>query len=255
MTDARLCNHNIALSITANGGIYTSGTVWDRSPPYSPTRYDSPVNNDYPYSNPGLPYYHQPHASRARQASHAPYLGYNAYPNASRTPESGGSLAVGLPLWHDYQGNLNNSSDSEASYTGGIGSFFHNGMADQVLLPGPFGSSQVLTAAERDLIEKDDLTVPASRPHDALVDVSLNEATYTNDDRYLGSYWLWVHSLYPVVHKPSFNLQEASPLLRAGMLALGAHALGDSVDKTNARIVHERCTKVLKKVSGSSDPE
>lgn len=247
MTDAGLRNHN-ALPIAANGGIYGGGTIWDPSPPYSPTRYDSPTNNDYPYPHLGLPYYHQPHASRARQASHTSYLGYNVFPNASRTPDSGGSLAVGLPHWHDYQGNLHNSSDSEASYTAGMGNIFHNAMAEQVLLPGTLGSSQILTAAERDLMEKDELVVPQGSPRDSLVDLSINESTHTNEDRYLGAYWLWVHPLWPVVHRPTFNLHEASPLLRAGMLALGAHAIGDSLDKTNARIVHERCIKVLKKV-------
>lgn len=249
MTGADLRNHNIALPIAAHEGIYAGGTIWDPSPPYSPTRYDSPTNNDYPYPNPGLPYYHQPHASRARQASHASYLGYNVFPNASRTPESAGSLAVGLPHhWHGYQGNLNNSSDSEASYTASMGNFFHNAMAEQVLLAGTLGFSQILTAAERDLMEKDELAVPQGSPRDSLVDLSTNETIHTNEDRYLGAYWLWVHPLWPAVHRPTFNLREASPLLRASMLALGAHALGDFLDKTNARILHERCIKILKKV-------
>lgn len=228
-----------------------TGGFWDPSPPYSP-RYDSPTNNDPQYSHPGLPYYNQPHASGARQASHASLLGYHSFPQASDTPESAGSSTVCLPHWahnaQDYYGNLNNSSDSEASYTAGMSGFYNPAMTDQVLLPGAFGSCRMLTAADRDMMERDALIVPSASRHDSLVEVNVSEPVYTNEDRYLGAYWLWVHPLYPVVHRPSFSLGDASPLLKAAMLALGAHALGDAVDKTNGRIVHERCMKVLKKV-------
>lgn len=245
--------HRFTIPIAANGNIQHDhvASFWDLSPPYSP-RYDLPTNNDYPYSNPGLPYYHQPHANRPRQTSHVSYLGHDSFPQASNTPESTGSSTTCHPNWAhnapDYQGSLNNSSDSEASYTAGMGSFYNSVLPDQVLLPAAFGSSRMLTASDRDLMEQDDLIIPSDTRHDSL-DITANGPAYTSEDRYLGAYWLWVHPLYPVVHRPSFRLHDASPLLKAAMLALGAHALGDPLDKTNARYVHERCMKVLKKVS------
>ena len=121
-------------------------------------------------------------------------------------------------------------------------------MSDQPMLLGSFGSSRILTPEDRDLMEHDDLLIPTRSPRGSSADLSLDENIYTNEERYLGAYWLWVHPFYPVVHRPSFLLQTASPLLKAAMLALGAHALGDTEDKKNARIVHERCAKVIKKV-------
>ncbi|KAK3651547.1 hypothetical protein LTR56_005689 [Elasticomyces elasticus] len=70
---------------------------------------------------------------------------------------------------------------------------------------------------------------------------------FSNEDKYLASFWMWTHPLFPVVHKPSFDLQTASPVLRSTMLALGAHMLHDSTDANNARLIHESVQKVLKK--------
>lgn len=243
----------LAVSGSSQHNTFGAGAFLNPSPPYSP-QYDSPTNREHSCPDFGLPYYHQPRSSRARHASHTSYSGYGAFQQPSSTPDSAGSSTVCLPHWahnaQDFQGNLNNSSDSEASGTAaGVGSFHNQVMMDHVLLPGAFGSSRLLTADDRDAMERDDLVIPCSSRHDSLVDLSIAEPAYSNEERYLGAYWLWVHQLYPVVHRPSFNLHDASPLLKAAMLALGAHALGDSLDKTNARIVHERCVKVLKRVS------
>ena len=122
-------------------------------------------------------------------------------------------------------------------------------MDDHLLLGGSSHPSRGPTLEERDLMESNDLIVPTSTVHGSSLDLTLNsldEATYTNEERYLTAYWLRIHPLFPVVHRPSFTIQTASPLLRAAILALGAHALGDAADKTNARQIHERCLKVLK---------
>lgn len=246
---------SLPIAANANGSMHhdhiAGGALWDPSPPYSP-RYDSPTNGDYPYANPMLPYYHQPHQKGARLPSQTSYLGYSSFQQTSNTPESTGSSTVCLPHWarnaQDFAGNLNSSSDSEASVAAGLGGLYNSAMTEQVVLPGTYSSSQMLTAADRDLMEKDDLIVLPTARHDSMVDLNTNEPPYTNEERYLGAYWLWVHPLYPVVHRSSFSLDDSSPLLRVAMLALGAHALGDALDKTHARIVHERCMKVLKKV-------
>ncbi|KAK3709086.1 hypothetical protein LTR37_011065 [Vermiconidia calcicola] len=227
---------------------FSFGVQWDPSPPYSPTGYDSPTN-EVEFSS-GLPYY-QPQSQRARHLSNASYLGSYTLPHTTRSPVSAGSSTVHLPQWggnaHDpvYQ-HLNTSSGSESSVGNNFG-IYNSDMADQQILLGTFGSSGVLTPEDRDFMETDDLVVPSNTSQGSSLDFSLDDSTYTNEERYLSAYWHWVHAYYPVVHRPTFSIQNVSPLLRAAMLALGAQALGDAADKGNARIMHERCTKVLKK--------
>lgn len=103
----------------------------------------------------------------------------------------------------------------------------------------------------RDALEQAELSVHMVSPESSALNLSLDEVTYTNESRYLAAYWRFVHPLYPVVHRPSFDRHNASPMLRASMIALGAQALNGSSDKTTARLAHERCVKVLKKVSGT----
>ncbi len=122
-------------------------------------------------------------------------------------------------------------------------------MTDPQLPLAPFGAQRVITPEDRDFMhEINDLLIPTPSPQSSTADFGLDEASYTNDDRYLGAFWRWIHPFYPVVHRPSFILPSASPLLKAAMLALGAQALPDTSDRRNARIIHERCLKVVKKV-------
>lgn len=92
-----------------------------------------------------------------------------------------------------------------------------------------------------------DLLIPTTTAQGSSSDLTLDGIPFANEQRYLGAYWMWVHPLYSVVHKSTFSLENASPLLRAAMLALGAHMLQNSTDMANARIIHERCMKVLQK--------
>ena len=122
-------------------------------------------------------------------------------------------------------------------------------MANQQLPLGTFSAQRVLTPEDRDFLhEMDDLLIPTPSPQGSTVDFALDEVNYTNDERYLGAFWRWVHPFFPVVHRPTFIMPNASPLLKAAMLALGAQALPDTSDRRNARIIHERCVKVVKKV-------
>lgn len=142
------------------------------------------------------------------------------------------------------------SSSSDGAYTNNS-AVFGNVFGDQHLIPVyANGSTRMMPAEERDLLEMDKLTIPPRSRHGGSYDTHLD---VTNERRYLRTYWMWVHPLFPVVHKPSFNLAEASPLLRAAMLALGAHVLQTSEDMGNGRIIHERCTKVLTQARISDD--
>lgn len=241
----------VAVETTTSYPEFTiGGWQWDPSSPYSPSGYDSPPSGAY--YPPGGPPYFQPQFSRERHSSDASYL-YYPYPQSSRSPVSAGSSTIRLPLhWgqsaHDpnFQ-HFGTSFGSDNSFQKSFDTY--NGhMADQHFHLGAFDTQRLLTPEDRDLMEQDDLLVPAPSPHGSSGDFGVDQIDYTNDQRYLGTYWRWVHPLFPVVHRPSFILPNASPLLRAAMLALGAHALTDSADKRNARIIHERCVKVVKKV-------
>ena len=220
------------------------------SSPYE-SEYESPTYGIYhPYG--GAPYF-QPQFGRERQPSDASYWSYNPYPPTSRSPISAGSSNIDLNLqWgpsaHDpnFQ-HFGTSFGSDNTFQKGFG-LYSGHMATQQFHLDSFNTQRMLTPEDRDFMEHDDLLVPAPSPHGSTVDFGLDETDYTNDQRYLGAYWRSMHPLFPVVHRPSFILPNASPLLRAAMLALGAHALPDTADKRNARIIHERCVKVIKKV-------
>lgn len=144
---------------------------------------------------------------------------------------------------------LSGSSSSESIH----GQDNYNGFGHQHSLQlAVDGSVRMTTAEVRDNMEFGDLLVPSTMPQDSSSE-TLAGLSFTNEQRYLGAYWTWLHDIYPLVHKPTFNLDAASPLLRASMLALGAHMLQNSTDMDNARIIHERCAKILKRrdVDGS----
>lgn len=105
-----------------------------------------------------------------------------------------------------------------------------------------------IMAIQRDLEEQPELELT----HFASMELSVVDGTDHADLypylRYVDSYWSLVHELYPVLHKPTFNVASTSPLLRAAVLALGAQGLGERRDLSYAKTLHERCIKVLKKV-------
>lgn len=219
-----------------------------------PLEFDGPgssSDSSFPYSSTGdasptLPYFnelpsHYPHSERRRQSSSFPDLGH-CIPTHHTSPSPvsvGSSTAVFRPYW------VQGTHEVPFQYFGalqGCENLYYNGndMANMHLLP-----------EYRDALEQAELSVHMVSPESSTLNLSVDEVTYINENRYLAAYWRFVHPLYPVVHRPSFDLQSPSPLLRASMIALGAQALNGSSDKTTARHVHERCVKVLKKVSGA----
>ncbi|KAK5127240.1 hypothetical protein LTR85_008602 [Meristemomyces frigidus] len=236
------------ISIDTTSGPYPEyhfGGMGQPSPPCSPTGFNSPTY-EYPYVN-GPPYYGHRYHPRPRNASAVSHYGGYGPPNASRSPVSAGSstyhvAANGQSPAFPY---LSEASSSDGTYGSGAYNIFGN---QHYLQLATDGSVRILTAEERDNMEFGDLSIPASLPQDsgALAD-TFDGITATNEQRYLGAYWMWIHPLHPMVHKPTFDLEAASPLLRASMLALGAHMLQNSMDMENARILHERCMKILKR--------
>lgn len=96
-------------------------------------------------------------------------------------------------------------------------------------------------------MEQDELVLSINTSRSSSLDLSFDDNTISNEERYFTAYWTWVHSLYPIVHQPSFNAHSTSPLLKAAILALGAQACDNAQDRRTARVIHERCVKVLQK--------
>ena len=111
-----------------------------------------------------------------------------------------------------------------------------------------FAAIEQFDPGYRDAMEQPDLAVDFGFHESTRLDLGLDGTLRTTEERYLAMYWSLVHPFFPVVHRPSFDMQTASPLLRAAVLALGAQASLDEDDKANARACHERCIKVLKMV-------
>lgn len=104
----------------------------------------------------------------------------------------------------------------------------------------------------RDMLERDELVTPTSAPQAASFGPNQYHYNMDNEQRYLDAFWSSTHPAWPVVHKPSFDVTYASPLLLSAMVTLGAYSTGNQIDAANACIVNKRCLNVLRKrtVSG-----
>lgn len=243
---------HVGMPITLDDATGGYSEIWAPSPPYS-SGYDSPTH-DQSFES-GGPYYGQPHVGRERNSSIASfYCGYNS-PSSSRSPASNGSSAH-LTQWSQsdawnassLHGYLDGSPGSESSYTD-IGPYNSSVFGDEHLVPATFnGSSRMMTAEERDSMEREMLALPTTHADNDL-GMCFDDVFTGDEERYLNAYWAWVHPLFPIIHRPSFDNQHASPLLKAAMLALGAHMMQTHADLNTGRIIHERCSKILKKVS------
>ena len=197
------------------------------------------------FNSPAAAYYTAPHiplqTARTRQSSDASNLGLYPPLYASPSPMSHASAAMPPPYW-SYVPQAPLSQAFEASYSSD--ELCYDSMGEQCEI------IDLQTLPEcRDLMESSELAVSGSGLEDASSFLDIGQSELTGEDRCLASFWHWVHPLYPVIHKPSFDFQTASPLLKAAVIALGAQAFDDASDKKHAKVVHERCLKVLKKVS------
>jgi hypothetical protein len=74
--------------------------------------------------------------------------------------------------------------------------------------------------------------------------------TYPSE-QYLNNYWRLFHPTFPVVHRPTFGGMNSSPLLCAAMIAINGQYSTDANTKRTSRLLHDRCIKLLEKVSDS----
>ncbi|QIW99913.1 hypothetical protein AMS68_005431 [Peltaster fructicola] len=224
----------------------TSGAVY---PTFGePRRHSSPIRNAFP----DHPYYGAS-GSLHNDAYYDPYR----YPNASHSPNSAESALLPLStvgeesIYHAFGTISTPSSDISAGPTA----------------TGPFNVSvldsshrrmssippHMTSPEERDLLEQMDLQTPTASMQAPDFGPNIALSVYDREERYLNAFWQVVHPLWPVVHRPTFDVLTTSPLLKAAMISLGAQSIGDVNDFSNARILHERCIKVLRKRTNSNN--
>jgi len=63
--------------------------------------------------------------------------------------------------------------------------------------------------------------------------------------QYLDNYWRLFHPSFPIIHKPTFDGVNESPMLKAAMLAVGAQYTDDAAAKAKSRSLYDRCLKLL----------
>jgi hypothetical protein len=68
-------------------------------------------------------------------------------------------------------------------------------------------------------------------------------------EHYLNNFWRLFHPTFPVVHRSSFKSMSPPPMLHAAMIALGGQYSTDMSVKRKSRILHDRCIKLLERVS------
>lgn len=223
------------------------------SPSYSPSGYNSPTDD---YTSAGEPpYYAQPHAYYAPSGLDTTAYTPNALQDGCTSPGSIGSSTAYMPHW---------PLDTERSYGARYGSSVSGSDAafcEEGSRPTTFGghglhliplllhgTMRMISAVERDGLESVDLPVPMTCNGIATFGTDIDNSTMSDTQRYLDSYWTIVHAVNPVVSRQSFHLPSASPLLISAILALGAHMLQSRPDMEAARVIHERCCKVIQKV-------
>lgn len=231
-------------------------TPWHISPPYSPSaEYESP-----PAESPYLR--QQPYYAQASSSGAWPLIDtFSSFPPvpSSRSPLStGSSTSLLLGGWNFFPTAAaspepqplftSSRTSSEAAFQGEIGTVPRNSVFDGRLLPHVAnGCLQMITPEERDHMESEDLQdVGTMLWRSDLSDPARAYHPSSSEERYLKTYWISVHPLFPVVHRPTFDFNATSPLLTSAMLALGAHMLRSPDDIESARVIHEKAQKVLK---------
>jgi hypothetical protein len=74
--------------------------------------------------------------------------------------------------------------------------------------------------------------------------------TYPSE-QYLNNYWRLFHPTFPIVHRSTYGGMSSSPMLRAAMIAIDGQYSNDTNSKRSSRVLHDRCIKLLAKVSHS----
>lgn len=68
-------------------------------------------------------------------------------------------------------------------------------------------------------------------------------------EQYLDYFWRLFHPAFPIIHRPTFEHMNVPPILHAAMIATGGQYSNDISVKRKSRILHDRCIKLLERVS------
>jgi hypothetical protein len=229
-----------AVSISAENTPSMPGAVWDDqisgAQQYSsPSEVASPTR-DY------NPMYDQLYRPRVYSESSLPDQPWQMYNSISRSPSI---QSPAIPAyWNEPQHKSPAPAISVSPEMSG-GQFTHRGSmtyppADPMQLM-PYQFPVYRSHADRD---RDEAMVLFGQQMSGL---SLHQA---QQDRYLDAYMRYFHPMYPVVQGQAINMQEDCPLLKAAMMAIGASYMEDRPAKETARQLHERCLRLLQRVSG-----
>lgn len=175
-------------------------------------------------------------------------------PRASRSPVSASS-SIPQP-WQPPQANqqLRNAFSPSGSEFSGLSSFDTPTLGTTSV--GVYDGAQVnapqlpMSFADQDAFELNQIhrsleTLP-NVPRDAEGAAFLAGL----EAPYLEAYWENMNPMFSIMHRPSFDSFSVSPLVKALMIAIGAHFLYDEEAQGVARCLREICTKLLHRVSG-----
>jgi hypothetical protein len=218
------------------------GEQYGHSPAYSSSsEYASPNIGSGNYSSflSGMPYGHS--GSRTRTPSIASVHDHWAY-----TPQSPSSSISTIPYaWASNEKMLTAGGLAYMNISYPMGSLGISAPMDATADYGQFGlrTMQQRDADEAGVLFQDEPYGMAQLVH-----------TYPSE-QYLNNYWRLFHPAFPIIHRPTFGWIDSSPMLRAAMIAVEGQYSNDTNTKDSARRMHDRCIKLLEKVSATCASE
>lgn len=227
----------VAAGTTGFGGWSES---YSQSPSYtSSSGYASPILGPGDYANLfALPPY-GPGINRTRTSSNASFIEPWSYP--SRSPTSTASTMA-----YNWSSSDKTPTAPGLAYMGTsypMTSMPLSACIDSMTAYGPFGPRSMV---QRD--EEEGAFLFGEQPY------GMGPAAHTYPfEQYLDYFWRLFHPTFPIVHRPTFERMNPSPMLHAAMIALGGQYSHDTSVKQNSRSLHDRCIKLLARVSSHAD--
>ena len=237
----------VAATVEGSWG-YSSGGFDHRSHWLASPQYSSSTTSGYGSPNYGsltLPFAGQPHAQlldRQRSFSDTSLI-EQCLPQQVATTKSQPSPTPSIidPFWTEWNTEEQNREYSipttSLAHESRSTSFHRTPSLTSYPLNFPVIDISAITYIQRDMYEG--------------TEFGLQDIDDVLSEQYLDQYWRLLHPQYPVLHRPTFSLSTASPILKAAVLAIGSHYLLDYNARQDSRRLHEQCSKILAKVSYS----
>jgi hypothetical protein len=205
---------------------------YSQSPSYSTSSgYASPNPGSGDYNNiyANLPYGHS--TSRTRTSSIASFNEPWSY-----TPRSPTSSASTMP----YTWASNEKMPTALAYMGTSYPMASLGISAPIDPMSGYGQFGQRTMMQRD--EDEGIILFPEHPY------GMGQIAHTYpSEHFLNYYWRLFHPTFPIVHR--HEPMSLSPMLRAAMIAIGGQYSNDPSTKRKSRMLHDRCIKLLERVS------